>query len=112
MPALKTTDAKFAFDVLKHPRPVLVDFYAEWCSQCRRLAPVVDELAEDWADHVTVLKVDVERNPHVAERYGIRRIPTLVLFHEGEEQGRLVEVVRRSAVEEQLGGLLPEPLRR
>lgn len=99
MPAAKTTEAKFTFDVLKRQGPVLVDFYAEWCSQCRRLSPVLDELAEDWAGRVEVRKVDVERSPHLVDRYGIRRIPTLVLFHGGEEQARLVEVSQRSVIE-------------
>ena len=95
----KTTEAKFTFDVLKAKGPVLVDFHATWCGQCRQLAPVLDELAADWEGKVKIVTVDVERNEHLVDRYGIRKIPTLVLFDDGEETARLIEPTRRPAVE-------------
>ena len=104
----KTTEARFAFDVLRASGPVLVDFHADWCGQCRHLSTVLDELAAEWRDAVAVVKVDVERNEHLAERYGIRRIPTLILFEGGQERARLVEVTRRPAVEAGLAEALEE----
>lgn len=107
MKPMNTTTARFPFDVLRSPLPTLVDFHAEWCPQCRRLAPLLEELAAEWDGDVRIVKVDVERNPHLADRYGIRKIPTLILFDRGEEAMRLVEVVRREALEESLAGVVP-----
>ena len=111
MPAPKTTEAKFTFDVLKHRGPVLVDFYADWCGQCRRLSPVLDEIADEWAGRVQVLKLDVERSPHLVERYGIRHIPTLILFDGGAEKTRLVEISRRATIEGMLEDAVSEGIR-
>ena len=102
-----TTDARFTFDVLRADRPVLVDFHADWCRSCQVLEPVLEELAEEWGDRVRIMKLDVEANPHTADRYGIKGIPTLILFDGGIEQERLVNVVRRKAIEERLGITIP-----
>ncbi len=102
-----TTDARFAFDVLRADQPVVVDFYADWCRSCQLLDPVLDELAADWGDRVRVVKLDVEANPHTAERYGVKGIPTLILFEAGEERDRMVNVIRRQAIEDRLGTLVP-----
>lgn len=102
-----TTDARFTFDVLRADRPVLVDFHADWCRSCRLLDPVLDELAEAWGDRIRIVKLDVEANPHTAERYGVKGIPTLILFDGGEERDRLVNVIRRRAIEDRLGTLVP-----
>ncbi|MCZ7538005.1 MAG: thioredoxin family protein [Acidimicrobiia bacterium] len=71
------------------------------------LDPVLDELAEVWGDRIRIVKLDVETNPHTAARYGVRSIPTLVLFHGGEERDRLVNVIRRQAIEDRIGNLVP-----
>ena len=75
--------------------PVLVDFYADWCGPCKVLAPVVEELAAEYADRVDVRKVDVEAEPQLAERFGIRSIPTLMLFKDGEARETLLGAVAK-----------------
>ncbi len=102
-----TTDGQFTFDVLRAQGPVLVDFHADWCRPCQLLDPVLDELAEEWGDRIRIVKLDVETNPHTAARYGVRSIPTLVLFDGGEERDRLVNVIRRQAIEDRIGNLVP-----
>jgi len=105
MATLTVTDDTFDQEVLGADRPVLVDFWATWCAPCRMVAPVLEELSDEYADTVTIAKVDVDRSPMVAQRYGIRSIPTLVLFEDGEPkqavQGalpkpQLVEFLERS----------------
>jgi thioredoxin 1 len=102
-----TTDARFTFDVLRADAPVLVDFHADWCRPCQLLDPVLDELAERWGGRIRIVKLDVEANPHTADRYDVKGIPTLILFDSGEEQDRLVNVIRRQAIEDRLGTLVP-----
>lgn len=104
--AAVTTAARFPFDVLRADGPVLVDFHADWCTSCRLLDPVLNELARDWAGRLEVVKIDVEKHPTTADRYGVQSIPTLVLFVNGEEQLRLVNVVRRQSIEEHLHKVL------
>jgi thioredoxin 1 len=106
-----TTAAKFHFDVTKADRPVLVDFYADWCSMCRHLHPVLDELADAWDGQLKIVKVDVEKNPTLAERFDIRNIPTLVLFDGGSETLRLVTKARRVDIEPHLEVVLASPER-
>ena len=102
-----TTDARFTFEVLRADTPILVDFHADWCRSCQLLDPVLDDLAEDWGDRVRIVKLDVEANPHTADRYDVKSIPTLILFDGGEERVRLVNVIRRKAIEDRLGTLVP-----
>ena len=78
------TDNNFDASVIKADKPVLVDFWAEWCGPCRRLAPTVEELATDFQDRVVVGKLNVDDNPGIASRFSIRGIPTLLLFKGGE----------------------------
>ena len=101
-----TTDARFAFDVLRADQPVVVDFYADWCRSCQQLDPVVDELAQEWGDRVRIVKLDVEANPHTADRYGVKSIPTLILFDGGQERDWMVNVIRRQPIEDRLGALV------
>jgi thioredoxin 1 len=82
--ALEVNDANFEEIVLQSDKPVLVDFWAEWCGPCRMVAPVVQELAEDYAGKLIVAKVDVDSNPGTAAKYGIRNIPTILFFKGGE----------------------------
>ena len=78
------TDGNFEEAVIKAPKPVLVDFWAEWCAPCRRLAPTVDALASELQDKLTVGKLNVDENPYTAGRFSIRGIPTLLLFKDGQ----------------------------
>ena len=78
------TDAKFETEVLKSTTPVLVDCWAEWCGPCQMIAPLLDQVAAEYADKVKVVKVDVDDNQETAAKYGIRGIPTLMIFQNGE----------------------------
>lgn len=111
MRPIATNAAKFHFDVKKADGPVLVDFYADWCSMCRHLHPVLDELAEAWDGRLKIVKVDVEKNPNLAERFDIRNIPTLILFEAGTETLRLVTKARRVDIEPHLEAVLASPQR-
>ena len=84
------SDTSFQNDVLGSEKPVLVDFWAEWCGPCRVIAPTVDAVAEQFSEQATVYKMNVDENMSVPQRYGIRGIPTLILFKNGEEQERYV----------------------
>ena len=84
MSTVKVTDQSFEQDVLKADKPVLVDFWAEWCGPCKQIAPALDQISEELADVVTIAKVDIEENPGVPSRYGVRGIPTMMLFRGGQ----------------------------
>ena len=81
---LPVTETDFEDAVLKSSKPALVDFSAEWCGPCRAIAPVIESLAVDYGDRVTVAKVDIDASPELAKQYGIRSVPTVVLLAEGE----------------------------
>ncbi|PSC03857.1 thioredoxin [Alsobacter soli] len=81
----KTTDATFAADVLQSPVPVVVDFWAEWCGPCRMIAPALDEISKEMAGQVKIVKLNVDENPQVAGQFGIRSIPTLLMFKGGQK---------------------------
>ena len=80
----KTTDATFAADVLNSAEPVVVDFWAEWCGPCRMIAPALDEISHEMEGKVKIVKLNVDENPAVAAQYGIRSIPTLLIFKNGQ----------------------------
>jgi thioredoxin 1 len=85
MNAAKTvTDQSFELDVLKSARPVLVDYWAEWCGPCKMISRIVDESAAQFADRLTIAKVNIDENPGIPNRYHIRAIPTLMLFKDGQ----------------------------
>lgn len=88
--AVPVTDATWDDEVLAAPLPVLVDFWAEWCGPCRMVSPIVDEIAGERAEHLKVLKLNVDDNPGVARRYQVMSIPTLMLFKDGAEAKRIV----------------------
>jgi thioredoxin 1 len=82
--ALELTDSNFEDIVLKSDKPVIVDFWAVWCGPCRIIGPIVQEIGEEYSDQVVVGKLDVDNNPDVTRKYGIRNIPTLLFFKNGE----------------------------
>ncbi len=86
----EVTDASFQNDVLESDLPVLVDFWAPWCGPCRMVAPVVDELSDEYDGKVAFYKLNTDENPGIATTYGIRSIPTLLVFKEGDVVGQIV----------------------
>ena len=98
----ETTDGAFEDDVLKSDRPVLVDFWAAWCAPCRMLAPTVEAVAEKYASRARVVKVNVDDNPSVSQRFGIKGIPTLILFKNGKEEERVVGATSEQAISRML----------
>jgi thioredoxin 1 len=84
MSTVKVTDESFERDVLQSATPVLVDFWAEWCGPCKQIAPALDQISEELAGAVTIAKVNIEESPSVPSRYGVRGIPTLMLFRDGQ----------------------------
>lgn len=106
--ALEITDATFEETVLKSDKPVLVDFWAAWCGPCRMVAPIIDELSKDYDGRAVVGKVDVDSNQQFAAQYGVRNIPTVLVFKDGEVVGRQVGVAPKAAYTEALDSLLAE----
>jgi len=94
----EVSDNSFDQDVLQSDRPVLVDFWAAWCAPCRMLAPTVEAIAEKYAGSATVVKLNVDENPAVSQRFGIKGIPTLILFKGGKEEERVVGAAGKDAI--------------
>lgn len=95
-------DASFEQEVLKNELPVLVDFWAPWCGPCRMVAPVVQEIADQYEGKVKVVKVNTDENPQVASQYGIRSIPTLMVFKNGEKVDMVVGAVPKATLADTL----------
>ena len=90
------TDASFDTEVLKSGEPVLVDYWAEWCGPCKMIAPILDEIAEEYAGKVRIAKLNIDENPQTPPKYGIRGIPTLMLFKNGSVEATKVGAVSKS----------------
>ncbi len=95
-----TNDSNFEADVLKSDKPALVDFWAEWCSPCKMIAPLLNEAANEYAGKMSVVKLNVDESPHVAQKFGIRSIPTLMLFKEGAVQAQKLGAMSKSQLTE------------
>jgi len=105
--AVEITDATFEEQVLKSDKPVLIDFWAAWCGPCRMLHPIIDELEKDFGDKVVFGKVDIDQNQEYAAKYGVRNIPTVLIFKNGEVVEKQVGVAPKSVYAEKLNNLLP-----
>ncbi|MEO0412797.1 MAG: thioredoxin TrxA [Pseudomonadota bacterium] len=94
------SDDSFETDVLKSDKPVLVDFWAEWCGPCRQIAPALEEIAGELGEQVTIAKINIDHNPDAPTRYGVRGIPTMILFKDGEVQATKVGAQPKSKIVE------------
>ncbi len=102
--ATKTvTDASFQNDVLGASKPVLVDFWAEWCGPCRMIAPALEEISKEMGERVTVAKLNIDDNPDAPAKYGVRGIPTMILFKNGEPAAAAIGAQPKGALERSLG---------
>lgn len=104
--ALEITDATFEETVLKSDKPVVVDFWAAWCGPCRMVGPVIDQISEEYDGRAVVGKVDVDANQEFAAKYGVRNIPTVLIFDKGELVGRQVGVAPKATYAEAIDSLL------
>ena len=102
------TDESFRQDVLEAPGPVLVDFWAEWCGPCKAVAPILDELAKDYAGKLTVAKMDIDENPMTPNEYAVRGIPTMLLFRDGKVVDTKVGAAPKSALKDWIAGQLED----
>lgn len=103
------TDDNFEDEVLNADQPVLVDFWATWCGPCRQIAPIIEDLADDFAGRAKVGKLDVDDNPRVAQEYGVRSIPTLLFFKNGDVEEQLVGAMGKNALAKKLEALSGQP---
>jgi thioredoxin 1 len=103
---LEIDDAGFESQVLQSEKPVLVDFWAPWCGPCRAIAPVVEELADKFGDQVTFAKCNVDDNPVTPGKYGIKAIPTLIFFKDGQVVEQITGMVAKAKLEEAIGKVL------
>ena len=95
-----TSDGTFDADVLQNEKAVLLDFWAEWCGPCKMIAPLLEEVAQSHSDKLAVVKLNVDENPNTAQKFGIRSIPTLILFKDGEVQAQKMGAMPKSQLDE------------
>jgi len=101
-----TSDANFETDVLQSDVPVLIDFWAEWCGPCKMIAPLLDEAASEYEGRVSIVKMNIDENPNTPQKFGIRSIPTLMLFKNGEVQAQKLGSMSKGQLAEFLDGNL------
>jgi thioredoxin 1 len=104
--SLELTDANFEEVVVKADKPVVVDFWAEWCGPCRIVGPIIGEIADEYKDRAIVGKLDVDNNPEVSAKYGIRNIPTVLFFKDGQVADKQVGAVPKNVFVSKLESLL------
>ena len=104
--AIQFQDSSFKQEVLESGQPVLVDFYADWCGPCKMLAPIVEDLAAEYADRIKIGKLNVDQNMETAAKYGVQSIPTLILFKDGEAVKTVVGLQSKAALTQILDSVL------
>jgi thioredoxin 1 len=97
---MHTSDGSFDADVLQNDKAVLIDFWADWCGPCKMIAPLLDEAAGEYAEKLAVIKLNVDENPSTAQKYGVRSIPTLMLFKDGAVQAQKLGAMSKSQLTE------------
>ena len=102
----RVTDASFDADVLQSDKPVIVDFWADWCGPCRMVAPILEEISAKHGDKVTIAKLDIDANPQIAQHYQILSIPTMLLFQGGKPVKQVVGAKPKAALLRELEGLI------
>jgi thioredoxin 1 len=95
-----TSDGTFDADVLQNDKAVLLDFWAEWCGPCKMIAPLLEDVADKYEDKLAIVKLNVDENPNTAQKFGIRSIPTLILFKDGAVQAQMMGAMPKSQLEE------------
>jgi thioredoxin 1 len=103
---VNVTDASFENDIVKAGRPVLLDFWAEWCGPCKMIAPMLNEIATEYKDKLTVAKLHIDENPKTPQKFNVRGIPTLILFKNGQVEGQKVGALRKTDLAAFLDGKL------
>ena len=100
------TESNFEEEVVNSDVPVLVDFWAEWCGPCKMIAPILDEIAKEYGEKLKICKIDVDSNPEIAPKFGIRGIPTLIMFKDGNAESTKVGAVSKSQLVEFVDGII------
>ena len=98
MSIINTTDENFEKDVLKNQKPVLTDFWASWCAPCLQLSPILEEISEEMKDQIVIAKLNIDDHPNQPTRFGVRGIPTMILFKNGELKSTKVGVTKKSDI--------------